>query len=106
MGRIFPPARLFSPPERNITGPPSQAWIHSTGKGIYYNATFMEAQLCAGEQVVVIGGGNSAGQAAVFLAQHSAGVEMLVRSESLADTMSRYLIQRIEENPLIHVHYR
>lgn len=77
-----------------------------TGKGIYYNATFMEAQLCGGERVVVIGGGNSAGQAAVFLAQHSAGVEMLVRSNSLADTMSRYLIQRIEENPLIRVHYR
>ena len=76
-----------------------------TGKGIYYNATFMEAQLCAGERVVVIGGGNSAGQAAVFLAQHSAGVEMLVRSKSLADTMSRYLIQRIEENPLIRVRY-
>jgi thioredoxin reductase (NADPH) len=50
--------------------------------------------------------GNSAGQAAVFLAQHSAGVEMLVRSTSLADTMSRYLIQRIEENPLIRVRYR
>jgi thioredoxin reductase (NADPH) len=77
-----------------------------TGKGIYYNATFMEAQLCVGERVVVIGGGNSAGQAAVFLAQHSAGVEMLVRSKSLAETMSRYLIQRIEENPLIRVRYR
>ena len=76
-----------------------------TGKGIYYNATFMEAQLCAGEQVVVIGGGNSAGQAAVFLSQNTAGVLMLVRSGSLADTMSRYLIQRIEENPLIEVHY-
>jgi thioredoxin reductase (NADPH) len=76
-----------------------------SGKGIYYNATFMEAQLCAGEQVVVIGGGNSAGQAAVFLAQNTAGVTMLVRSHSLVDTMSRYLIQRIEENPRIHLHY-
>ncbi len=75
------------------------------GKGIYYNATFMEAQLCAGEQVIVIGGGNSAGQAAVFLSQNTGGVTMLVRSDSLADTMSRYLIQRIEENPLIQVHY-
>jgi thioredoxin reductase (NADPH) len=77
-----------------------------SGRGIYYNATFMEAQLCAGEQVVVVGGGNSAGQAAVFLAQNTAGVTMLVRSRSLADTMSRYLIQRIEENPNIQLHYQ
>jgi thioredoxin reductase (NADPH) len=75
------------------------------GKGIYYNATFMEAQLCGGEQAIVIGGGNSAGQAAVFLAQNVAGVKMLVRSSSLAQTMSRYLIQRIEENPLIQLLY-
>ncbi len=77
-----------------------------SGKGIYYNATFMEAQLCAGEHVVVIGGGNSAGQAAVFLAQNTAGVTMLVRSHGLADTMSRYLVQRIEENPRIQVNYQ
>jgi thioredoxin reductase (NADPH) len=76
-----------------------------SGSGVYYNATFMEAQLCAGEKVIVIGGGNSAGQAAVFLSQNSAGVLMLVRSGSLADTMSRYLVQRIEENPLIQVLY-
>jgi len=53
----------------------------------------------------VIGGGNSAGQAAVFLAQHTSGVHMLVRSGVLADTMSRYLVQRIESSPQIHVHY-
>jgi thioredoxin reductase (NADPH) len=76
------------------------------GRGIYYNATFMEAQTCSSEPVVVIGGGNSAGQAAVFLSQNSSEVHMLVRSSSLADTMSRYLIQRIEENPHIHLHYR
>jgi thioredoxin reductase (NADPH) len=76
-----------------------------TGRGIYYNATFMEAQLCADEHVIVIGGGNSAGQAAVFLAQNTAGVTMLVRSKSLTDTMSRYLIQRIEENPSIRLYY-
>jgi len=76
-----------------------------SGKGIYYNATFMEAQLCAAEQVIVIGGGNSAGQAAVFLAQTAACVEMLVRSKNLKETMSRYLVQRIEENPRIQVHY-
>jgi thioredoxin reductase (NADPH) len=76
-----------------------------TGKGLYYSATFMEAQPCSGEQVIVIGGGNSAGQAAVFLSQHATGVHILVRSESLVETMSRYLIQRIEENPRIQVHY-
>jgi thioredoxin reductase (NADPH) len=76
-----------------------------TGKGIYYDATLMEAQSCAGEQVIVIGGGNSAGQAAVFLSQNTSGVHMFVRSNSLADTMSRYLIQRIEENSHIRVHY-
>ncbi len=75
------------------------------GRGVYYNATFMEAQLCANEEVVVIGGGNSAGQAAVFLSQNTAGVTMLVRSKNLADTMSRYLIRRIEENPSIQVRY-
>jgi thioredoxin reductase (NADPH) len=75
------------------------------GRGVYYNATFMEAQLCVNEKVVVIGGGNSAGQAAVFLSQNTAGVQMLVRSKRLADTMSRYLIKRIEENPSIDVLY-
>jgi thioredoxin reductase (NADPH) len=76
-----------------------------SGKGIYYNATFMEAQLCADEPVIVIGGGNSAGQAAAFLAQTAACVEMLVRSKNLKETMSRYLVQRIEENPRIQVRY-
>jgi thioredoxin reductase (NADPH) len=71
------------------------------GAGIYYGATPMEAQLCAGEDVVIVGGGNSAGQAAVFLASTSRRVHMLVRGPGLADTMSRYLIRRIEENPAI-----
>ncbi len=71
------------------------------GVGVYYGATFMEAQLCRGEEVVVVGGGNSAGQAAVFLAQTAKRVHMLVRSSGLADTMSRYLIRRIEQNPAI-----
>jgi thioredoxin reductase (NADPH) len=75
------------------------------GRGVHYNATFMEAQLCRDGEVVVIGGGNSAGQAAVFLAQHTSGVHMLVRSGVLADTMSRYLVQRIESSPQVHVHY-
>ena len=68
---------------------------------MYYGATPMEAQLCVGEEVIVVGGGNSAGQAAVFLAQTVRRVHMLVRGEGLADTMSRYLIRRIEDNPAI-----
>jgi thioredoxin reductase (NADPH) len=71
------------------------------GAGVYYSATFMEAQLCGGEEVIVVGGGNSAGQAAVFLAQTAERVHMLVRSSGLADSMSRYLIRRIEEIPAI-----
>jgi thioredoxin reductase (NADPH) len=75
-----------------------------TGSGIYFSATFMEAQFCASEEVAVIGGGNSAGQAAVFLSQTASTVHLLVRGRSLAETMSRYLIQRIEENPRIQLH--
>jgi thioredoxin reductase (NADPH) len=71
------------------------------GIGVYYAATFMEAQLCIAEEVVVIGGGNSAGQAAVFLAQTAKRVHLLVRSDGLAQTMSRYLVRRIEEHPAI-----
>jgi thioredoxin reductase (NADPH) len=71
------------------------------GVGVYYGATFVEAQLCRGEEVVVMGGGNSAGQAAVFLAQTAKRVYMLVRSKGLAESMSRYLIRRIEQNPAI-----
>ena len=73
------------------------------GAGVYYGATFVEAQLCGGEDVIVVGGGNSAGQAAVFLAQTTKNVQMLVRSASLAASMSRYLIRRIEESPNIIV---
>src|SRR5437879_5522325 len=76
------------------------------GAGVYYAATPMESQLCAGEEVAVVGAGNSAGQAAVFLAQSARRVHMLIRSGGLADTMSRYLIRRIEDHPAIvrHVH--
>jgi thioredoxin reductase (NADPH) len=74
------------------------------GAGVYYGATPMEAQLCIGEEVIVVGGGNSAGQAAVFLAQTVKRVHVLVRGDGLADTMSRYLIRRIEEHPAIVLH--
>ena len=73
------------------------------GAGVYYGATFVERQLCSGEEVIVIGGGNSAGQAAVFLAQTTTRVYVLVRSAGLATSMSRYLIRRIEESPNVIV---
>jgi len=73
------------------------------GVGVYYGATFIEAQLCKDEEVIVVGGGNSAGQAAVFLAESAKHVFVAVRSDGLADTMSRYLIRRIEETPNITV---
>ena len=76
------------------------------GQGIYYGATFIESQLCEGDEAIVVGGGNSAGQAAVYLSQNARKVYILVRSRQLSDTMSRYLIQRIEENPKIELHYQ
>ena len=74
------------------------------GNGVHYGATYLEAQLCEDEDVVVVGGGNSAGQAAVFLAQTARKVYMLVRGPDMASTMSRYLIQRILNNPAIELH--
>jgi thioredoxin reductase (NADPH) len=68
------------------------------GSGVMYSATHLEAQLCEGEEVAVVGGGNSAGQAAVFLAQTAGQVHVLVRGPGLAESMSRYLIQRIEDS--------
>jgi thioredoxin reductase (NADPH) len=83
--------------------PPLSNLSQFEGAGVYYTAMPMEAQLCVGEDVIVVGGGNSAGQAAVFLAQSAKRVFMLVRGNGLADTMSRYLIRRIEDNPAIEV---
>jgi thioredoxin reductase (NADPH) len=74
------------------------------GRGVYYSASFMEANFCANEEVVIVGGGNSAGQAAVFLSQHAKHVHIVVRSSGLAASMSRYLIQRIEASPKITLH--
>jgi thioredoxin reductase (NADPH) len=84
--------------------PPCEHLTAFEGAGVYYGATFLEAQVCRGEEVVVIGGGNSAGQAAVFLAQTARRVHILVRSGALAASMSRYLIRRIEDNPTIVLH--
>lgn len=74
------------------------------GAGVYYGATFVEAQMCQGQDLIVVGGANSAGQAAVFLGSTARRVHMLVRSEGLAKSMSRYLIRRIEESQTIVVH--
>ncbi|HEX3583780.1 MAG TPA: FAD-dependent oxidoreductase [Thermoanaerobaculia bacterium] len=73
------------------------------GAGVYYFATPMEAQLCKGEKVMIVGGGNSAGQAAVYLADRAERVIIVVRKGELAESMSRYLVRRIEENPAIEV---
>ena len=75
------------------------------GRGIYSNATHMEAQLCHSEEVAIVGGGNSAGQAAVFLAQTSSKVHLVVRSQKLSESMSQYLVARIEAHPRIEIHY-
>lgn len=77
-----------------------------TGVGVYHAATHLEAKLCRGEDVVVVGGGNSAGQAAVFLASGCRHVHMLVRSGGLAESMSDYLVRRIEGSPNVTLHTR
>jgi len=81
--------------------PPIPELPRFEGAGVYYSATFMEAQLCVDDEVVVVGGGNSAGQAAMFLSRTAKHVHVLVRSTGLADSMSRYLIRRIEDAPEI-----
>jgi thioredoxin reductase (NADPH) len=73
------------------------------GRGIWYWASALEATMCTQTEVVLVGGGNSAGQAAVFLSQHASKVHMLVRGPSLAASMSRYLIDRIEATPNIEL---
>src|ERR1700722_7373992 len=73
------------------------------GHGIHFGATFLEAQLCEGEEVIVVGGGNSAGQAAVFLSQSARKVYLLVRGATLSESMSHYLIARISGNPSIEL---
>jgi thioredoxin reductase (NADPH) len=76
------------------------------GTGVYYAATHLEGRLCQSEEIIVVGGGNSAGQAAVFLSGGCRHVHILVRSDGLAESMSHYLIRRIEETPNITLHTR
>lgn len=72
--------------------------------GIYYAATPMEAEICRNEEIIVVGGGNSAGQAAVFMSAHAKHVHILIRRDSLVETMSEYLIDRIDASPKITLH--
>ncbi len=74
------------------------------GRGIWYWASALEAKMCAQSEVAVVGGGNSAGQAAVFLAEHASNVHVLVRGPGLAASMSRYLIDRIDATSNIALH--
>jgi thioredoxin reductase (NADPH) len=71
--------------------------------GVYYAATQSEAQLCQGDPVVVVGGGNSAGQAAMFLSQHTSECRLLIRGNDLGKSMSRYLVDQVERNDLVTV---
>src|SRR5205814_4839527 len=73
------------------------------GSGVYYAATPTEAQLCSGEEVLVVGGGNSAGQAAVFLASQARRVLLVIRGDDLYKSMSSYLVHRIEQTPNIEL---
>ena len=75
------------------------------GVGVYYAATDMEARFCEGTEVAIIGGGNSAGQAAMYLSRRASHVHLLVRGKSLAASMSAYLTSRLESNPAVTIHY-
>ncbi len=83
--------------------PPIENLQTFEGRGVWYWASPIEARLCDGEEVILVGGGNSAGQAAVFLSSHARKVRMMVRGKGLADSMSRYLIDRIEATPNIEL---
>ncbi|MEM7759127.1 MAG: FAD-dependent oxidoreductase [Cyanobacteria bacterium P01_A01_bin.40] len=73
------------------------------GVGIYYSATTVEAEICGGQTIVIVGGGNSAGQAAVFMSKHAQEVKLLIRGDNLAKSMSDYLLQRVQTIPNIEI---
>ena len=75
-----------------------------TGRGVFYGAAMTEAQGCRGKAVVIVGAGNSAGQAAIYFSNHACDVHLVVRGSSLGAKMSQYLVDRIENDPKMHVH--
>ncbi|MDD9909640.1 MAG: FAD-dependent oxidoreductase [Ahrensia sp.] len=83
--------------------PPIENLEAFTGGGVHYGASYLEAQLCKQKDIAIVGGGNSAGQATIFLAGFARQVKMLIRGKSLASSMSSYLIERIERSPNIEV---
>jgi thioredoxin reductase (NADPH) len=85
---------------RKLDIPDLERW---EGVGLYYAATAIEAQMCFGDPVLIVGGGNSAGQAAMFLSQRSARCTLMIRGDDLAKSMSRYLVDEIERRPRVEV---
>src|SRR5678815_4249426 len=75
------------------------------GRGIHHAATIIEAQLCAGEDIVVVGGGNSAGQAALYLSRTGSQVHLLVRQSDLSSIMSSYLVERLLVAPQVRIYF-
>ncbi|KWR92021.1 FAD-dependent oxidoreductase [Cupriavidus sp. IDO] len=103
-GRMIPTRTVVIATGAQYRRPGIEALEHFEGRGVYYWASPVEAKLCKDEPVMLVGGGNSAGQAAVYLASHAAHVHMLVRGPGLAATMSRYLIDRIGGLPNLTLH--
>jgi thioredoxin reductase (NADPH) len=85
---------------------PAPGMAEHSGAGVYYGASSTEAPVLAGQRVVVIGGGNSAGQSAMFLSRYASDVQIVIRSGSLRDSMSQYLIDQIASTPNIDVQVR
>src|ERR1700754_2946183 len=86
--------------------PPLDNLENFEGRGVYYSASYMEAALCSNEEVIVVGGGNSAGQAAVFLSGFARHVHVIIRGDSLNASMSNYLIRRIDAAANVTLHLR
>ncbi|TDF66937.1 FAD-dependent oxidoreductase [Cupriavidus sp. L7L] len=103
-GRMIPTHTVVIATGAQYRRPGIESLERFEGRGVYYWASPVEAKLCRNEPAMLVGGGNSAGQAAVYLASHAAHVHMLVRGPGLAATMSRYLIDRIGSLPNVTLH--